>query len=121
MDPTDIHKTAFKTHTGHFEYLVMPFGLTNAPATFQSLMNTMFTELLRKCVLIFFDDILVYSPSEEAHVDHLKSVLELMRLNKLFAKSSKCSFATDKVEYLGHFIQKEGVSTGPQKIRAIVE
>ena len=91
----------------------MPFGLTNAPATFQSLMNTVFTELLRKCVLIFFDDILVYSPSEEAHVEHLKSVFELMRLNQ--------SFATDRVEYLGHFIQKEGVSTDPQRIRAIIE
>lgn len=121
MDPADIHKTAFKTHTGHFEYLVMPFGLTNTPATFQSLMNTVFSELLRKCVLIFFDDILVYSSSVEEHMEHLASVYELMRLNQLFAKRSKCSFATDRVEYLGHFIQKEGVSTDPQKIRAIVE
>ena len=121
MDPSDIHKTAFKTHSGHFEYLVMPFGLTNAPATFQSLMNTVFGELLRKCVLIFFDDILVYSSSLEEHVVHLQSVLELMRRNQLFAKHSKCAFATDRVEYLGHFIQEAGVSTDPQKIKAIVE
>lgn len=121
MDPADIHKTAFETHSCYFEYLFMPFGLTNAPATFQSLMNTVFSELLRKCVLIFFDDILIYSSSLGTHVDHLRSVFELMRQNQLFPKRSKCSFATDRVEYLGHFIQETGVSADPHKIKAIVE
>ena len=121
MNTDGIHKTAFKTHSGHYEYLVMPFGLTNAPATFQGLMNTVFKSLLRKCVLIFFDDILVYSSSMEEHEEHLKSVFALMRSNKLFAKMSKCAFATDRVEYLGHYIQAEGISTDPNKIKAVAE
>lgn len=119
MDLGEEHKTAFETHAGNFEYLVMPFGLTNALASFQALMNHIFLPFLRRFVIIFFDDILIYSPTLEEHVTHLQTVFQTIKEQKLYLKKSKCCFATSKVKYLGHFNTKEGVSTDPTKIQAV--
>ena len=97
MHAVDIEKTTFRTHEGHFEFLVMPFGLSNAPAMFQSLMNTVLWPFLRKFVLVFFDDILIYSPSWSTHLQHLNAVLTALREYQLWLKRSKCSFATTSV------------------------
>nr|XP_017233536.1 PREDICTED: uncharacterized protein LOC108207610 [Daucus carota subsp. sativus] len=116
VKPSDTYKTAFQTHHGHFEFIVMPFGLTNAPATFQALMNQVFKPFLRKFVLVFFDDILVYSTDMESHLQQLKIVLKLLQENTLYAKQSKCVFATKSVEYLGYyrrFIKGYGIMTRP--------
>jgi hypothetical protein len=119
MKESDIEKTAFTTHLGHFEYVVLPFGLTNAPATFQTLMNYVLAQFLRKFALVFFDDILVYSKTMSEHIQHLRAVLEVLKQNQLFAKLSKCIFAQSFIEYLGHVISGQGVCTDPDKISII--
>ena len=102
MDERDVEKTAFRSHHGHYEFLVMPFGLTNASSTFQTLMNEVFREVLRKFVLVFFDDILVHSLTREAHWEHLERVFEILRDNHLVVKKEKCFLAKGEVHYLGH-------------------
>ncbi|KAF3772046.1 Retrovirus-related Pol polyprotein from transposon 297 [Nymphaea thermarum] len=119
MQREDVHKTAFRTHDGHYEFLVMPFGLTNAPATFQRCMNDLFRSYLRDYVLVFFDDILVYSPTLEMHARHLDTVLSILRDNKLYAKMSKCTFGQTSVGYLGHIVSRDGVRAEPEKLVAI--
>ena len=97
----DIQKTAFRTRYGHYEFLVMPFGLTNAPAAFMDLMQRVFRPYLDKFVVIFIDDILIYSKTRDDHAEHLRMVLQTLRENKLYAKLKKCEFWMHSVAFLG--------------------
>ena len=121
MQASDEYKTAFKTHHGHYQFRVMPFGLTNAPATFQCIMNEVLEPFLGKFVMVFLDDILIYSPSLDTHLSHLDQVFAKLREHKLYMKASKCSFAQHQLEYLGHIISDEGVSTDPSKTSAMLQ
>jgi hypothetical protein len=118
MKLEDIDKTAFRTHDS-FEFLVMLFGLCNAPAMFHSLMNDVLRAYLRRFVLVFFDDILIYNASWVDHLWHLRVVLVVLRQHRLFVKRSKCSFGMDIVAYLGHTISGVGVAMDPAKVQAI--
>ncbi|GJV85557.1 putative reverse transcriptase domain-containing protein [Tanacetum coccineum] len=115
----DIPKTAFRTRYGHFEFTVMPFGLTNAPAVFMDLMNRVCRPYLDKFVIVFIDDILIYSKTREEHVEHLRLVLELLKKEKLYAKFSKCEFWLREVQFLGHVINGNGIHVDPSKIEAV--
>jgi len=99
LNPEDRHKTTFRTHQGLYEWLVMPFGLSNEPTTFQSLMNQIFNGMLRRFVLLFFDDILVYNINWKDHLQHLEMVLNILKNNKLFANISKCTFGVQQINY----------------------
>ncbi|GJV70579.1 putative reverse transcriptase domain-containing protein [Tanacetum coccineum] len=115
----DILITAFRTRYGHFEFQVMPFGLTNAPAVFMDLMNRVCKPYLDKFVIVFIDDILIYSKDEEEHGKHLKTILELLKKERLYAKFLKCDFWLDSVQFQGHVIDRSGVHVDPAKIEAI--
>ncbi|KAA0059783.1 pol protein [Cucumis melo var. makuwa] len=115
----DVPKTAFRSRYGHYEFIVMSFGLTNAPAVFMDLMNKVFREFLDTFVIVFIDDILIYSKIEAEHEEHLRMVLQTLRDNKLYAKFSKCEFWLKQVSFLGHVVSKAGVSVDPAKIEAV--
>ncbi|GKA45399.1 putative reverse transcriptase domain-containing protein [Tanacetum coccineum] len=115
----DVPKTAFRTRYGHYEFQVMPFGLTNAPAVFMDLMNRVCKPYLDKFVIVFIDDILIYSKDEREHEEHLKAILELLKKEKLYAKFSKCEFWIPKVQFLGHVIDSRGIHVDPAKIESI--
>ncbi|GJS01961.1 putative reverse transcriptase domain-containing protein [Tanacetum coccineum] len=115
----DIPKTEFQTRYGHFEFQVMPFGLTNAPAVFMDLMNRVCKPYLDRFVIVFIDDILIYSKDKKEHEEHLKAILELLKKEKLYAKFSKCEFWIPKVQFLGHVIDSRGIHVDPAKIESI--
>ncbi|GJR15742.1 putative reverse transcriptase domain-containing protein [Tanacetum coccineum] len=115
----DIPKTAFRTRYGHYEFQVMPFGLTNAPAVFMDLMNRVCKPYLDKFMIVFIDDILIYSKNKREHEEHLKLILELLKKEELYAKFSKCEFWIPKVQFLGHVIDSKGIHVDPAKIESI--
>ncbi len=117
--PEDVQKTAFRTRYGHYEFLVMPFGLTNAPATFMHLMNSVFAEVLDVFVVIYLDDILVFSKTEEDHEEHLRYVMQKLREKQLFANPAKCELFKPEVPFLGHVVSADGVKMQPNKVSAI--
>ncbi|GJY46363.1 peroxidase 64 [Tanacetum coccineum] len=119
VNPSDVVKTSFRTHSGHYEFKVMPFGLTNAPSTFQSVMNDLFRPYLRRFILVFFDDILVYSYDMEQHMNHLEQALALLHDHRFFLKLSKCCFGQTQVVFLGHVITVVGVHVEQEKISSI--
>jgi len=121
IKPEDVPKTAFRTRYGHYEFLVLPFGLTNAPAYFIDLMNRVFHTFLDKFVVVFIDDILVYSRTKEDHLEHLRTVLKTLADHRLYAKLKKCDFWMEKVHFLGHVISAEGISMDPGKITSVVD
>ncbi|GAU42645.1 hypothetical protein TSUD_398500, partial [Trifolium subterraneum] len=117
----DVPKTAFRTRYGHYEYTVMPFGVTNAPGVFMEYMNRIFHSFLDKFVVVFIDDILVYSKSEEEHKEHLRIVLQVLKEKKLYAKLSKCEFWLKEVSFLGHVISSGGIAVDPTKVDAVLK
>ena len=116
----DVQKTAFRTRYGHYEYLVMPFGVTNAPGVFMEYMNRIFHPYLDRFVVVFIDDILVYSKSEEEHAEHVRIVLKVLKEKKLYAKLSKCEFWLSEVSFLGHVISGDGIAVDPSKVDAVL-
>ena len=121
VHPTDIHKTAFRTRYGHFEFTVLPFGLTNAPATFMAFMNDALRPFLDKFVVVYLDDILIYSKTESEHIEHVQSVLAVLKQHQLQVKLKKCVFARNSIPFLGFLVTSAGVCPDPAKVKAVVD
>ena len=117
---SDIPKTAFRTRYGHFEFVVMPFGLTNAPAAFMDMMNMIYRPYLDQFVVVFVDDILIYSKGRAEHEQHFHLALQVLRENRLYAKLEKCDFLLQEIQFLGHMVSKEGISVDPAKVEAVM-
>jgi len=120
MSPDDIHKMAFRMHDGHYEFCVLPFGLSNASATFQATMNELFRPHLRKFIIVFFNDILIYSTSWSDHLLHLETTFQLVLNNQFHLKVSKCCFVLQHIEYLGHIVSVGSVGLDGSKIEAMI-
>jgi hypothetical protein len=116
VHPDDIEKTAFNTRYGHFEFQVLPFGLTNAPATFQSMMNAIFADYVDVFVIVYLDDILIFSRNIEEHRDHVRQVLQRLREHKLYANMEKCEFGRKSIQFLGHIVSEDGISMEKSKL-----
>jgi len=117
----DVQKKTFRSRYGHYEYVVMPFGVTNAPAVFMDYMNQIFRPFLDKFVVVFIDDILIYSKNKEEHIDHLRVVLAVLREHQLYGKLSKCEFWLEEVQFLGHVISAQGIAVDPSKIDTVLK
>lgn len=119
--PSDIEKTAFRTPFGTYQYKVLPFGLKNAPSVFQRTMNKLLHKYIGKCVLVYLDDILIYSPTAELHLQHLTEILDLLQANKFFCKLKKCTFFAKELKYLGYIVNEQGIKPDPAKVEAILK
>jgi hypothetical protein len=121
IHPGDEWKTAFRTRYGHFEYTVMPFGLTNALAVFQHMANDIFRDFLDIFLIIYLDDLLIYSKTQEEHNAHVQQILQRLRDYSLYAKLEKCSFDCKQVEFLGYIVSSEGISMDPAKVQTMLD
>lgn len=121
VQPNDVYKTAFRTYSGHYEFLIVPSGITSAPSTFQNAMNDLLMSYLRKFVLVFFDDILICSPDSQTHQQHLQIFLHLLFVNSFFSNPKKCLFGQHQVSLLGHVISQDGLAVDSKRIFAVLE